>query len=65
MRHKIVRHVNQNFTEFWAWDSRLCEYVQVTTYIADDWARDSFICVELMHNMDIKKDGYYGHVIIS
>lgn len=61
---RIVRHKNQEVTEFWQHCSHY-GWVPVEKSVADEWQRGTWEYYELIHTMDRRKDGKYGPYIIG
>lgn len=61
--HRVVRHVNQEVTEFYLWNEIFKEFQNVERKDFDHLPCSSFEYIELRHNMEPKKDGSYGHII--
>lgn len=63
MKHRIVRHINQEVTEFYLWNNVFKEFQLATRSDFDDLPKEDFEYIELRHSMELNKLGFYGHVI--
>jgi hypothetical protein len=61
---RIVSHKNQKVVEYWKHHSTF-GWMIVSKSDGQDWVPGTYNYVELIHSMDMRKDGSYGPYIIG